>query len=152
MIPLTADKLIPKKIGRVTYHCRPPLGDIEISVANLMSGEDLPLRAMYDKAKKEIDRSLKGKKQPKKEQYDKLVENKALEIYQAEAGKDVAKEVQKVNKFFDLVVANWSTDDPEVELPDFPERPSQNVTIGNKKALCEWYETLLVVDEDESKN
>jgi len=152
MIPLSADTRIPKKIGRVTYYCRPPLGDVEIAVANWMSGDDLPLRSMYEKAKKEVDSSLKGKKHPAKKDYDKLVENKALEFYQVEAGKDVGNQVKKINQLFDLVVVDWSCDDPKIKLPEFPKRPSQCVGIGDKKAFIEWYETLLVADEDESKN
>ena len=152
LIPISDKQRITHEIDGVAYHFKPPVGDTEILILEMIDPGETSLKDYYDRAEKEVKESLKGKKIPGKKERQKMIQDKVLEIHRQEHGNDWKKEFHKIDKLIDETLTGWTSDNKDV--PAFPEdgRPSKMMVIELKSKLFEWYHNQLNIREDEAKN
>jgi len=152
LIPISDKQRITHEIDGVAYHFKPPVGDTEILILEIMDPGDTSLKEYYDRAEKEIKASLKGRRIPSQKAQQKMIQDRILEIHRIEHGNDWKKEIPKINRLIDETLTGWTSENKDV--PAFPEdgRPSNYMVMELKSRLFEWYHNQLHIREDEAKN
>lgn len=158
LIPFSRDQLISKTILGGVYYCLPPVGDNEMDLLDLFSGDDVldDLPERYEQAKKEVDKSLEGKEKPLAEEYEKMISKRISNKLQKKET-DLKANILKINNAIDKICVDFDHSKTAVECLKnikYPEskKPSQFLPLGIKRTIYDWYSDQFVITVDESKN
>ena len=156
MIPLSKDQKLKHTIDGVTYKFHPPIGEIEEQLISATTDSDNEIfaltKSLYPKAEKELEAEYKGKRKPKKEAWNKLVEARILKLLPEDAVKADDKSAFKQNKSqIDLILCGWES---KLEIPDYPTegKPSDFLPLPLISKLVGWYNNQYSLTQEELKN
>jgi len=152
MIPISRKQKLKTVINGVTYICRPPIGDLEIEIMNIILPPVHPdMRKTYDKIEKAL---TNAERRQNRERREALITERVKEALGIEDS--VQKRYNDTAKAINLFLCGWESTKhklhpfPKEGEEDFP--PSSMLTANVRSALFTWYWAQFNMDLDEVKN
>jgi hypothetical protein len=148
MIPVSRDQLIKREVDDVLYSFLPPVGDVEMDVLN--SQEDvIDVKPHYAKAESELEAEYKGKRKPKKDQWQKLIKDRIMTYIDESESK--GNNLKKIDSLINITLMKWESE--KHDLPEFKKGDcAGDMPSGLKIDLYNWYWDQFNLPGDELKN
>jgi len=155
MIPLSKDQKLKYELDGVTYLFHPPIDEIEIELQNHLSTGNSNIKAvkaLVPVAEKNLEKQFKGKRKPKKNEWNDLLEAEANRLM-LEKGIDetsIDKEIEEKRKFISTILSGWES---ELSIPKFnKDGPCDGLTMPLMNKLYTWYLEQYTLTGEEVKN
>ena len=155
MIPLSKDQKLKHTIDGVTYSFHPPIDEIEVKLQEYLNRDDSDLKAskaLLPEARKQLEKEYKGRKIPKKEEWNEIIGARIIELMERDGIKEksIESSIKESTDMLAVILCGWGGRD---DIPEFnKEAPCQGLTLIIKQRLFNWYLTQYTTTEDELKN
>jgi hypothetical protein len=154
-IPIDPKQTVKITVDEVVYGCRPAVGSIELDVWKLAYKLNVDHTPYIEKAAQQIEKELKGKRHPKKEKKNQMIQERASQLASEVIARDDDKFADQMRSFYDmvnLVLVGWESDTHK--LPKFPEngKPAEYLRFDTCQELANRYIDNMNLSEDEQKN
>jgi hypothetical protein len=113
----------------VTFHFKYLTKGKEDEFMEFVKNSENSIKPFIEEAQKQISSEAKGEKLERGE-LALRVRSRAAELAQSAAG-DKSEYTNEVRKLVDMFLVDWEWDNKEIDLPEFPKKPSEYFVVGD---------------------